>query len=162
MYLPQIAAQESLLALVRGVDGTQPLPTVFNANSSRSGDDERYGSLGISLRMPNGAAARVVPRLSTDAQQLTVYFETDTQRQVLGRLSAATIERALLPRDLVLWAGDLDQDGKVDLISRLSPTQTDISGLYLWLSGRASDGQLVGPASESDRWAVAYHEGAGC
>ncbi|MHB0972566.1 MAG: hypothetical protein ACYC7A_18020 [Thermoanaerobaculia bacterium] len=46
----------------------------------------------------------------------------------------------------VFWAGDLDRDGKLDLVTNLSPKYS-VWHVKLWLSSKAGEGELVGLAA---------------
>ena len=46
----------------------------------------------------------------------------------------------------VVWAGDLDRDGKLDLIVDVSNHYNAVSQIRVFLSSKAKDGQLVGNA----------------
>jgi hypothetical protein len=46
----------------------------------------------------------------------------------------------------LLWAGDLDGDGKIDFVTRVTG---DGNSVDLYLSGRARGNQLVGPAAST-------------
>ncbi len=46
----------------------------------------------------------------------------------------------------LLWAGDLDGDGKIDFITRVSG---DGDSVDLYLSGSARGNQIVGPAAST-------------
>ena len=50
--------------------------------------------------------------------------------------------------DALLWAGDLDRDGKLDVITAL--TGDDGATMCVWLSSKAAAGQLVGKAACMD------------
>jgi hypothetical protein len=52
----------------------------------------------------------------------------------------------------VIWAGDLDDDGRLDLIVDVSNHYNIVSAIVVFLSSLAREGQLVGRASGF--WAV--------
>jgi hypothetical protein len=49
----------------------------------------------------------------------------------------------------LLWAGDLDRDGRLDFL--VAETGDDGATMCVWLSGRAATGQLAGKAGCMDR-----------
>ena len=51
--------------------------------------------------------------------------------------------------DALLWAGDLDRDGRLDVITAL--TGDDGATMCVWLSSRAAAGEVVGKAACMDR-----------
>ena len=51
--------------------------------------------------------------------------------------------------DALLWAGDLDRDGKLDVITAL--TGDDGATMCVWLSSKAAAGELVGKAACMNR-----------
>ena len=96
---------------------------------------------------------------------VTFHLETERlgqshQRQALGRVNLEVINAGIKAKDVLIWAGDLDGDGKIDLITRTGPNSSQ-PGLQLWLSGQAQGQQLVGPAAELTDWAD-IEEALGC
>jgi hypothetical protein len=154
---------EAFIALVaRSIASPGPLKTAFNVRTPRRPEDAAYGSLGVALNMLDAEAARLIPRWNDKTREtyLTVYLETATRRQALGRISFEALHQGLKPHDILLWTGDLDGDGKVDLITQTA-TQTDSSTLSLWLSGQAKPNELVGLASSVEGWREIW-EDEGC
>ncbi|MBD2305515.1 hypothetical protein H6G17_08305 [Chroococcidiopsis sp. FACHB-1243] len=49
--------------------------------------------------------------------------------------------------DLVFWAGDLDRDGKLDLLIELA-SHANISSLILFLSSPAKEHKLLEPVAQ--------------
>ncbi len=145
---------ESTIAFLSGYFGARPgaVPTWFTGYTPRNPGDVIYGSLGVTLRSDATGGYRIVPRWNqkTADKWLTVYLETRQQRQRLGQIGLEELDPGLKPRDIVIWAGDLDGDGKLDLITRVRDTST--RGLHLWLSSLARKGEMVGIAASLDSW----------
>ena len=125
------------------------------------------GSLGLLLPVPGQLDWRLVPRWAAnkDNDFLTFYLEVGKlgaayRRQALGRVSLEVVDNGIKPRDVLIWAGDLDGDGKMDLITRTGPNSAQ-PGLQLWLSGQAKGEQLVAPAVELSNW-TDVEEAMGC
>lgn len=160
---------EYTIALLRGFSNAvkADVPTWFTLRTARNPADAVNGSLGISIQVPGQSSWRMVPRWSAAGNNdfLTFYLETGDsghlqRRQALGRVSLDTVNVGIKPKDVLIWAGDLDGDGKVDLITRGGPNSPQ-PGLQLWLSGQARGQQLVGPAAELIDWSD-VEEALGC
>lgn len=160
---------EYTIALVRGFSAKAQatVPTWFTLRTPRSPADIASGSLGVSLQVPGQSDWRMVPRwaLGKDHDFLTFYLESGRpgaaqRRQVLGRVSLEAVDNGIKPRDVLIWAGDLDGDGKMDLITRTGPNSAQ-PGLQLWLSGQAKGEQLVAPVAELTNW-TDVEEAEGC
>lgn len=160
---------EYTIALVRGFSATDKaaVPTWFTLRTPRNPSDAASGSLGVSLQVPGQPDWRMVPRwaLGKENDFLTFYLEAGNpgaaqRRQALGRVSLEVVDNGIKPRDVLIWAGDLDGDGKIDLITRTGPNSAQ-PGLQLWLSGQAKGAQLVAPAAELTDW-TDVEEAEGC
>lgn len=129
------------------------------------------GTMEGELQLPSGDLLRVAPVLLTGGKnqpdpsnsneargQLVLELQVGTRRQVLDSLTYGGIEGlpSFKPGELVRWVGDLDGDGKPDLI-------VDTGGggwhLVLYLSSFAAPGQLVGEAGRFDYFPI---DAAGC
>lgn len=136
----------------------QPIASAYTLRTRRNLDDVANGSLGVNIAAANGGY-RFLPRWDGKAKpaQLTVYLETADLRQPLGIVELARLTDGLRTRDMLVWAGDLDGDGKLDLITHLGAG----GGLELWLSGLAAPGELVGRAATLENWSD-IDEAEGC
>lgn len=166
-YVPpakhKIAKREYTIALLGGLHEGQSkteVPTWFTLRSLRRTEDAASGSLGVTINTPTTGEYCLVPRWNQTERMLNLYLETQTQRQLLGHIALESVNAGLKPRDILVWAGDIDNDGKLDLITRVTPDNT-ISGLHLWLSSRASNGEFVGIGASLDGWED-IDEAAGC
>lgn len=160
---------EYTIALVRGFSAFSraEVPTWFTLRTPRSPLDAANGSLGISIQVPGQSTWRLMPRWAGGGSNDFVTFHLETerlgqshQRQALGRVNLEVINAGIKAKDVLIWAGDLDGDGKIDLITRTGPNSSQ-PGLQLWLSGQAQGQQLVGPAAELTDWAD-IEEALGC
>lgn len=118
----------------------------------------RPGTLEVRLSIGDGRHMDVVPRIRVATPQnengmsaatsgiATFELRAGKQRQQLpgyGFSALAEGQEQLSRQDYLLWAGDLDGDGKPDLI--LNHGDLD-AGVALYLSSLAKDGELVGLA----------------
>ncbi|MDH2434861.1 hypothetical protein QCD60_20165 [Pokkaliibacter sp. MBI-7] len=55
------------------------------------------------------------------------------------------------PSFAIYWAGDLDHDGKLDLITNFSPKYSYVP-MQLWLSSAAPKGELLKPVAQYDSY----------
>ena len=86
-----------------------------------------------------------------------ITIELDGLTQSLGDIEVHMMERDRLPiEDFVQWIGDLDGDGKPDLVINHSAYFWDTR---LWLSSLAKEGELVG---EAGRFVYSPPDSAGC
>ena len=90
----------------------------------------------------NGEAYEL--RVSADGAVLTLHHRE--RSQVLYRMPEFTDE----PHMTVLFAGDLDRDGKLDLIANLS-WKYSLHPLQLFLSSAAGEGELVREVARFER-----------
>jgi hypothetical protein len=118
------------------------------------------GTMEIDIPMPRGGKARIVPRYAgvVDSNHLLkVYLESGTTRQLLAELPVDPIAGpAGLPRGpgLLRWAGDLDGDGKLDLVMSLTSRVGEYAAATLFLSSLAKAGELVGSATTFSYWPI--------
>jgi hypothetical protein len=115
----------------------------------------------VTVRVPEQPPYRVLPRWNRQTQELPLYLEHAGQRQRLGAASREVLRNnnGIRASDLLVWAGDLDGDGRLDAITRVSPDNG--AGLHLWLSSRAAAGQMMGLAASLDSWGDVM-EAEGC
>lgn len=155
---------EFTIALVRGISGTgkKAIPTWFTLRTPRNPEDAVNGSLGITVNTPQHGDYHLIPRWNQKSGEngLTLYLENRQQRQRLGSISLEALDAGLKTRDILIWAGDLDGDGKIDLITRASDSSST-GGLYLWLSSHAGEGEIVGIAASLDNW-IDVEKAEGC
>jgi hypothetical protein len=160
---------ESTLVLLQGLAPAAGaiVPTWFTLRSLRVPQDAASGSMGVTIVGPGRGTWQLVPRWNPKGTDSFVNFYLETRppggearRQLLGRIAMDALERGVSPKDLLIWAGDLDGDGRIDLITRTGPKSAQ-PGLRLWLSSRATGDQMVGPAAELSEWAD-VEEAEGC
>jgi hypothetical protein len=142
----KLVEDEAVIAILRGLpDGTQhDVPTWFTEHTPRAPADEVNGSLGVTITADNGNAYHLMPRWNPQAAQLTFYLETKNQRQQLALFDIDYINVLEIKTTHVLkWAGDIDGDGRIDLITG-NESSADLTAIHLWLSSHASQGQITG------------------
>jgi hypothetical protein len=130
-----------------------PVPTWFTLRTPRRVEDASAGSMGVRIDGSEGRRWQIVPRWNPQGEpRLSYHLEGSGSRpQVLGQIGMEAVERGVGPKDLLIWVGDLDGDGRIDLITRTSPSAS-APGLVLWLSSRAAPGEPVGQAAELSSW----------
>ena len=106
-------------------------------------------SLQATVRLPGGERALLVPMLAkgeapdrAGPREYLLQLRAQGKRQLLGG-NLGTCTGKFDPRDYLLWAGDLDQDGKPDFLVSFVDAEGPV---HLYLSGTAVPGQIVGLA----------------
>lgn len=144
------------LAMMTELPERKSVPEFFNSVRARTKADEAYGSLAVVLDVPGQRGWRIVPRLSRTSKDsaVTVYLEQGSRRQSVAAFPRDWLDALIAADEIVYWAGDLDGDGKPDLLMLQPPADFDNerdrkTGLHLWLSSLAAAGQLVGYAASA-------------
>jgi len=141
------------------------VPTWFTLRTPRRVEDAAAGSMGVRIDGQGSTQGRhwqIVPRWNPHGEPRLRYGleAAGVKPQVLGPIGMEAVERGVGPKDLLIWAGDLDGDGRIDLITRTG-TSAQEPGLVLWLSSRAAPGAQVGEAAQLPAW-VDVTEAEGC
>ncbi|MDP2005501.1 MAG: hypothetical protein Q8K45_07465 [Rubrivivax sp.] len=127
--------------------GHSGAPSRLRATTGTPGTQE------AELPWPDGRVLRLVPvrhTLSRKAAEehdgdLMLELALDGRRQTLGRFEVGACEPLpLRPATYLQWAGDMDHDGRPDLLVNFSLGYTQ--HLALFLSSLAEPGQIVGEA----------------
>jgi hypothetical protein len=136
-----------------------PVKTWLHRGMAQYPAGGRLGTMEIAIAVQPGVNALLVPRLirasaspgdaaqnTSEADTLMLELRIGERRQRLGVFGEG-IEGMLPvpPKTYLLWAGDLDGDGKLDLLVDLSGTGIT-SSVTLFLSTLAKGGDLVGEA----------------
>jgi hypothetical protein len=139
-----------------------PLPTRLHSGLTDYPASRREGTLETRLLEADNSELLLVPVLQPapdpdagDYERLSLELRRGAQRQSLGDFEI-TIEGVvpIEPRVYLPWAGDLDGDGRSDLLVRLGEGQ-----VRLYLSSLAADGEILGLAGEFSYYDPSW---AGC
>lgn len=159
----------------RGAAGRLPLVagpiTTYHPTPSLLRRSRTPGTMEGEIPLPSGSVAllaptRLLPDPSLPAKEpwdssthvLSLDLSLDGKRQTLGAFSFGIDGEAVLkPAEYLRWAGDLDGDGKLDLLVSLD--YSDGSDLVLFLSSLAAEGEIVG---EAGRFTYFPIDAAGC
>jgi|GEM_PF-3845144 len=166
---------EFTVAIFAGLPvASNPVSTYFTTRTPRTPRDAISGTIGVVFTLPDTGICRILPRWNKKSADdfMTLYVEQGSQRQAVGKIPISVLNRRFKTRDILIWAGDLDGDGKLDLITRNTPdsystqgsnSDTVISnGLNVWLSSIAKEGELMGLAASLDYWQDLVEEESGC
>lgn len=133
-----------------------PVPTWLHSGMKQYPATDRPGTMETSIPTGGNEPVMLVPRVANvpsgnlEDHDTTVEIELriGARRQRLGTYTFG-IDGAVPLRgpDYLVWAGDLDHDGKPDLIVRLG---SDREHVVLYLSTFAKPGELVGAAGDFD------------
>lgn len=122
-----------------------PVVTWLHRGMDDVAEPDRPDTMDVRIPMGPGRHAVLVPRLGgeSDAEISLLELRIDGRRQALAGYRPAHPGEAPGATDLVRWAGDLDGDGRLDLILSHDGQDTDVA---VYLSSLASPGELVGLA----------------
>ena len=120
------------LFLVTGVEGLREgdVPTVTS-------EEVKLSQVGASVTL---GAERAVLAVSGREGGYEIAFSVGGKRQVLARTTM--LDDVNMGRPALLWAGDLDHDGKVDLLMDVSGHYSSME-LRLFLSSRAGPDEVL-------------------
>jgi hypothetical protein len=124
----------------------QPGPVTGHSVSRRS---DTPGTLELTVSAPDGTSAQLLPVLNIGApnESATIHLQlrSGPTRQLLdGQLSVCG---SPVSTDYLLWAGDLDRDGRSDFVINF----VDADGqVLLYLSSARSPSQIVAKAGTFD------------
>jgi len=141
--------------------------TYYNADAGEPPVSSSSGSTGLEIEFKNnlGTTVTITPDFTMNDQgqilKVEYYLHVGNDKQLLGEINPAPPEssfddyvRILDLKDLPVgtallqWAGDIDGDGKLDLVMSIHHVPTwDISRI-LFLSSAAKKGDLVGIAGK--------------
>jgi hypothetical protein len=128
---------------------SQPIKAGALKTSLHAGMDSypagRADTLEISIPLPDQQSALLVPRvLSAGAEAIDrLELRIDGKRQALPGCQFAGADAVPDVQQMLRWAGDLDGDGKLDLMINHDSNGIDVA---LYLSTLAQPGELVGLA----------------
>lgn len=125
----------------------------------------RAGTMETRIPVPGTQPVLLVPRVryfpDTDGRSpsppLELELRVGSLRQILGAYAMGDDRGSVNGLDYLPWAGDLDGDGKVDLIVRFD---ADRSAISLWLSSLAGTYEpLDGPDDPACAWELVGEAG---
>jgi hypothetical protein len=122
-----------------------PVATYVHQGMTRYPDTGRPGTLEVRLALPDGQHLDIVPRIAAPqaADIATFELRLGERRQRLPGYAFSELgdDGSLTPPQYLLWAGDLDGDGKPDLILNHGGYGIHVAA---YLSSLAKEGELVG------------------
>ena len=141
-----VSAEPPLNAVVLLQDGVLhpgPIATASISGKRRGLSSKEFalGNRFYSLRVDHdcGKSVRRCRWMLSDGRIHQTLAEFDVTRTPEGQLDTDSVNTG------VIWAGDLDNDGRLDLIVDVSNNYNEISNIVVFLSSFAEEGQLVGP-----------------
>jgi hypothetical protein len=109
--------------------------TTYASSAGRRKRPPGEGTLEVAIDLPDGTSATLVPLYDRTNQVFQLHLREPKRRQMLGQLAHCSRE---VTNDFLLWAGDLDGDGRPDyLISFID----DEGQVLLYLGGAADNGE---------------------
>lgn len=152
----------SALKLVAG-----PIKTFHLAEASIAARQATIGTTSeIEYLLPDGVRAQLIPVLvfpkikeNQSSASPTLEIRIGGQRQTLINGSFSPADFISNPENYVSWSGDLDGDGKIDMVVKTNPSNSCNANIVLFLSSVAKSGELMG---EAGRFELLQNEGEGC
>lgn len=117
----------------------RPLPT-YAADTAPLKRPASPGTLEVAVGLPDGRAAALVPLYDKGRERFLLQLRLPGQRQMLEELGACS---HAVPSDFLLWAGDLDGDGRPDFLISYIDGDGEV---HLYLGAQAGPRQIVGLA----------------
>lgn len=141
----QAAGVGTVLAWFRhdpAVPWLQPGPVAtYWAATSRKKRPATEGTLELAVDLPGGAQATLVPLLDAEQGRFLLQLRAQGKRQILDELGQCS---RMVSTDYLVWAGDLDRDGRPDYLINFAD---QIGEARLYLARDAAAGELVGVAA---------------
>ena len=106
--------------------------TTYASRAGRTRRPASEGTLEVAIDLPDGKSATLVPLFDRKNQVFQLQLREPKRRQILGQLAHCSREVA---NDFLLWAGDLDGDGRADYLISF----VDHDGQVVLYSGGAAD-----------------------
>lgn len=167
LFFKPLRVKAEILQLQEG-----PVVTFYPSKASRLHiGGSTPGTMEAEIPLPDGELLRLVPVLQLPdpakpprpewedgAMPLVLELRLGNRRQALGQFDYVGLEgpEPVNPQYYVRWAGDLDRDGRLDLLISLGGSGTT---LLLYLSSLAKDGEIVGKAGTFTYYPI---DSAGC
>lgn len=139
-----------LIALFQGLPiaaGKNSLISLLHRGMASYPGSGRPGTQEIGIPSLGTEKLRIVPRLTNSKDSMRIYLENSLRRQLLGEFEfSGFVGYSNMPkgRELLHWAGDLDGDGKTDLVMGFAHWVGVDTSVTLFLSSLAKDGNFVG------------------
>jgi hypothetical protein len=140
------------ICLLRGLPNSTPrkVTTYY-----RPAADKRAATTNqsIKIKAEGKTPYRIVLRKSKSSMSYSL--EHGNRKQLLEDLQIDPVvgESGLTRKDeIVIWSGDIDEDGKADFLTGLSNRSGEALTVQLYLSRGAGNGKIVKPAVRFDYW----------
>mgnify|MGYP003611739980 FL=1 len=119
---------------------TGPLPTYWAATFQKK-RPATEGTLELAVDLPGGEQATLVPLFDADGGRFLLQLRAQGKRQLLDELGLCS---HTVSTDYLVWAGDLDGDGRPDYLINFAD---EVGEARLYLAHNATAQELAGVAA---------------
>ncbi|MFM9433868.1 hypothetical protein ACFDR9_000914 [Janthinobacterium sp. CG_23.3] len=132
-----------------------PVKTYYPAARGATARTKKTAAAEWAVDLPDGTAMRLrsLPSKSKGSPPQSLELQVGEKRQALPQVGFND-EYSRQAKDHVLWAGDLDGDGKPDLLVKAADSLGD--DIVMLLSSMAKPGELVGEAGRFKYFPIDY------
>lgn len=118
-----------------------PGPVItYTASTARARRPATEGTLELAVDLPDGKQATLVPLYDREGRRFLIQLRVPGRRQLLDEIGSCS---HVVPSDYLVWAGDLDRDGKPDYLIDFAD---EVGEAKLYLGKEAGATDIVGVA----------------
>lgn len=150
-----ISGRSLPICLLRGLKNKNTGPITTYYPPGRSHTSATGPRSGFAIKIEGGAKNHLQLKATEKDKFISYVLKQGGKEQLLKKQEIDPIVGIDgMPRrdQLILWAGDLDSDGKADFITAFNTRTGEGISVQLFLSTKAKADEIVGLASEFDYW----------
>lgn len=120
--------------------------TTYAASTARIKRPASEGTLELAIDLPDGTQAALVPLYDREGKRFLIQLRVPGRRQLLDEIGSCS---HTVSTEYLVWAGDLDRDGKPDYLIVFADEVggvREVGEAKLYLGKEAGPGEIVGVA----------------